>query len=146
MAVLSLFAVITSTWIAVNDAEATNPQRPPSKAPPAGRLRPQSQYSTAGYPHVFALGIREANLQTGVGVIALWVYTNEPAFRAGIQWGDTITSVDGKRVASLADLNNALAAKAGRTATLNVLSQDGYAQPLLVEVPVAPKARRKLQR
>jgi S1-C subfamily serine protease len=144
MAVLSLFVVMTSAWIAVNDVGATNPQRPPSKAPPAGRLRPQ--YSTAGYPYVFALGIREANLQTGVGVIALWVYTNEPAFRAGMQWGDTITSVDGKRVASLADLNNALAAKAGRTATLNVLSQDGYAQPLLVEVPVSTQAKMKLKR
>jgi S1-C subfamily serine protease len=137
--------VIASTLTSVNEAGAVVKPKAPVKRPPAVGVN--VDYSTKGYPWVYAVGIREANIQPGGGVIALWVLTNSPAFRAGLDWGWQITFVDGARVSSLADLNNVLAARAGRTVSLTVVSwPNNDSPPLLMDVPASPLAKTKLKR
>jgi S1-C subfamily serine protease len=55
------------------------------------------------------------------GVLVSKVLTGTPAERAGVRVGDLIVAVDGRRVASAAELVAALADKAGRTFPLEVV-------------------------
>jgi hypothetical protein len=147
LVVLGLFAAVASSSIAVSDAEAAPGERPALKALAA---RTPPEISTKDYPWVWAIGIRQAHVQQAApgiwGVSALSVEINSPAARAGILPNTTVTwvldpgapsddVVHGKRILSLADLNSALAAMAGRSAPV-LLLPDPAGGPL--EVPATP--------
>ncbi len=79
------------------------------------------------------------------GVLITGVLQSGPASQAGIKPGDVVTSVAGKRVASVADLlSNVAALKPGTAAKFSVMRRDAPVE-LTVTPSVRPKPKRLAQ-
>jgi S1-C subfamily serine protease len=86
------------------------------------------------------LGI-EASETLGGGVTVAAVEDGGPAATVGLQGGDTITAVDGTSVASLADLQNALADHSpGDHVTVTWTTTDGVSHTATVTLEAGPPA------
>lgn len=84
------------------------------------------------------LGVRVGDYQGGAGAVIGAVSTGSPAAKAGLESGDVVVAINGKRIASSSDLTGVVAAyKPGDTITLTV-KRSGSTTTLEVKLGTRP--------
>jgi hypothetical protein len=118
------------------------PQTPPNQQTPSTQQTPSAPSTEQGYLGVGVVTVTPAlqqqySLSSSTGALVTYLDRTGPAFQAGIQRGDIITSIDGTSVATREDVVNLIGQnKAGNTVSV-VVNRGG--QSLTFQITLAER-------